>query len=236
MFTKIGSALGAIAFALLAAIGTHQYVEVHNYVPPPSLEQTFKNVVAITTSSDYCSGWVLKGSHQVVTAAHCAPEDQTAIMNVDFGDGKLHPFHIQHIGDMMAVTGPDLMTLTTNDTTVPWPAGLAVCTFKPYYGEALTMFGGPLGFSWSASFGNVSNPTVDLTDLMTLNNVPKFATNYIQYDGAMWPGNSGGAAVDDQFGCVMGSSDLIRTAAPESGFPDGVKFLVPATDLELINK
>ena len=232
MFTKICSYLGAVSFVVLSGLFGHIKYEESHVVPPPTLEDMFKNVVAITTTNAYCSGWVLKGSHVVVTAAHCAPDDVTEVLAVDFGDGKQHPFHIQKQGDFKLVDGPDLMTLTTSDDTVVWPAGEAVCKFKPYYGEKLTMFGGPLGFSWAASFGHVSRPSVDLTDLMTMTDTPKFAEHMIQYDGAMWPGNSGGMVVDDEVGCVMGSSELIKTAEPMSGFPDGVKFLTPASDLD----
>lgn len=232
MFTKIGSYLGTLAFGLIVCTFLHQLIEINKYTPPPTLEQQFKNVVAITTTSAYCSGWVLKDQHVVVTAAHCAPEDPTEVLAVDFGDGKQHPFYIQKQGDFKLVDGPDLMTLTTSDDTVVWPVGEPVCKFKPYYGEKLTMFGGPLGFSWAASFGHVSRPAVDLTDIMLMTDTPKFADHMIQYDGAMWPGNSGGMVVDDEIGCVMGSAELIKPAEPMSGFPDGVKFLTPISDLE----
>ena len=234
MFTKIGSFLGAVSFGLIVATFTHQVMEVHNYVPPPTIEQQMKNVVAITTDEAYCSGWVLKGTHQVVTAAHCAPADDTAVLNVDFGDGVKHPFHIQHKGDRNGVTGPDLMTLTTSDTTVHWPAGESVCTFKPYRGEALTMFGGPLAFSWTTTFGYVSQPDSDLMSRVQGLGSPmgKFDQHMIQWDGEMWPGNSGGMVIDSDTGCVMGSAEAIYMA----GENVGVKFLQPASDLAIINK
>jgi hypothetical protein len=119
MFTKIGSALGALAFIAMVSLFGHIYYETSHYVPPPTLEQKLENVVAVTTDSGYCSGWVLKGTHEVVTAAHCAEGlDPTAVLNVDFGDGKKHPFHIQKLGDADDTTGPDIMTLTTSDATI----------------------------------------------------------------------------------------------------------------------
>src|SRR5712664_595330 len=75
------------------------------------LKEQMSSVVSVY-SDGYCSGWVLKGSHQVVTAAHCAPEDVTTPVGVDFGDGVKHKFHVQYIGDTSYKKGPDLMTLT----------------------------------------------------------------------------------------------------------------------------
>lgn len=233
MWTKIGSFLGTIAFGALFLLGGHLMYEEHVanlQQSPPSLEKQLDNVVAITTENAYCSGWVLKGTHTIVTAAHCAPEDVTSILDVDFGDGTgQHSFHIQKIGDSSLVDAPDVMTLTTNDTTIKWPVGFSLCPFKPYYGESLTMFGGPLGFSKSASFGSVENPDVDLSDLMLGLHKPVFASHMIEYDGSQWPGNSGGPVVDSEKICVIGQAELTKTASPESAFPDGVKFLTPIT-------
>lgn len=194
-------------------------------------DSMFKNVVEVTTDHEYCSGWVLKGEKEVVTAAHCAPDDITAPLNVNFKDGKKHTFHIKKIGDEAMVTGPDLMVLYTNDTTIDWPTGFAPCTFKPFYGENLALLGGPLGFGYSVTTGKVSKPAVDLTDLMTMVDVPNFAKDLIEYDGALWPGNSGGPAVDVANDCVMGSGELTRNASPDAGFPDGVHFLEPLSEL-----
>jgi serine protease Do len=233
MFTKIGAFLGTLAFAIMMVAGLHAAYEVHNYVPKqvvvaPTLQDELKSTVAITMEGGYCSGWVLKGSHTVVTAAHCGEGgDPTQLFAVDFGDGKLHPFHEEKIGDSGFKSGPDLMTLTTSDTTVPWPAGMAVCTFKPYYGEYINLIGGPLGYSQSTTFGRVSNPDRNLDD-----DVMGPFGHFIQYDGALEPGNSGGPAIDAKTGCVMGVGEMSHVNANnESGVPFIVSFLTPASEL-----
>jgi hypothetical protein len=221
----------SVVFTCAVGVGYVEYVH-SQYVPPPTIEHQMKNVVAITTSDNYCSGWVLKGTHQVVTAAHCAPDDVTSVLNVDFGDGVKHPFHIQHLGDSNLQDGPDLMTLTTSDTTIHWPAGEAVCTFKPYYGESLTMFGGPMGLSWTASFGQVTNPTPDFTQPEGNGlHIDKYMHHWFQYQGTMQEGNSGGMVTDDQYGCVMG---IAETSLMQN--VSRVDFLTPASDLAVINK
>ena len=230
MFTKIGSYLGTIAFMVMVSIGIHVKYEEAHYQPPPTIESQLKNVVSIQTAEgEYCSGWVLKGSHTVVTAAHCIPEDRTEILGVDFGDGKLHFFHAEKVGDQTWHQAPDLATLTTNDTTVPWPVGEAVCTFKPYYGERLNLIGGPLGFPQSATVGSVSYPDRNMDDIVA----GPFG-HFIQYDGALLPGNSGGPAFDSQTGCVMGVADFIYVATRDTDVPFGVNYLTPAYELELL--
>jgi S1-C subfamily serine protease len=229
MFTKIGSFLGSVAFAVLVALSCHAEYEVVQQVQPPSLEQQLGNVVSIYTADGhaYCSGWVLKGTHTVVTAAHCT-DDMIAQLFIDFGDGKPHPFHVQKYGDSNWKIGPDLMTLTTNDATIHWPAGLGVCPFKPYYGEAVNLVGGPLAYEKTLSQGHISNPSRDMND-----KIPNttYAGAMIQYDGVMLPGNSGGPAIDQEVGCVLGVADFIVPVMPDFPYPYGLTFLTPASDL-----
>jgi S1-C subfamily serine protease len=229
MFTKIGSFLGTLAFVALTLSVGHAAYESSQYVPPPeapTLQQEIASTVAITFADGYCSGWVLKGSHTVVTAAHCNEGgDNTQVFNVDFGDGKQHPFHIEKLGDNNFVQGPDLMTLTTSDATVPWPAGLAVCTFKPYHGETINLIGGPLGYSWTTSFGKVSYPDRNLDD-----DVQGPYGHFIQYDGALVPGNSGGPAIDVETGCVMGVGEM-STVKEINDIPFLLNWLTPASEL-----
>lgn len=234
MFTKLSSYLGAVSFAFITIVTGHVAYERYIYVPPPTLQQQLESTVSIYTmdGSAYCSGWVKKGEHVVVTAAHCAEGDPIAKLLIDFGDGKMHPFHVQKFGDYDFRTGPDLMTLTTNDTTVPWPAGLAVCKFKPYYGERLNLLGGPLSYEKTISFGFVSNPSRNLVDHFP--SLGKYASDLIQYDGQLLPGNSGGPLVDSEFGCVMGSAELIAPAVPSFPYPYGLNFMTPISDLEAL--
>lgn len=181
----------------------------------PMISTILKSNVRIATSDSGCSGWVLKGSHKVITAAHCFGDDLT----VDFGDGKLHPATVEKKG---SPDGIDLMVLDVPDEPqTGWPEGLATCTFPPFYGENLTMFGQPLGVPNSVSWGKVS--------------LPDFSFNkrhLIEYDGRNLPGNSGGAVVDTEENCVMGVAELILVADPDDNVPYGMSFLTPVSLLE----
>jgi S1-C subfamily serine protease len=230
MFTKLGSFLGSVAFVMLMAVGFHVYSEEAPPPPPsvPTLVQQLDNVVALQTlSGDYCSGWILKGTHTIVTAAHCVEKgDPTQPVEVLIhGDPQIHVFHIEKIGDDTLQQAPDLMTLTTNDTTIKWPAGLSVCTFKPYYGEALNLIGGPLAFTDTITTGKVSNPSRDMDD-----NVHSPFGKFIQYDGSLMPGNSGGPAIDAQTGCVMGVAEMLFMKQ-EGVAIFMIPLLTPITDL-----
>lgn len=234
MFTKIGSILGSIAFGIMLAIGLHiSYEESHHtkVITPPTLVQQLNSTVAIQTiGGSYCSGWILKGTHKIVTAAHCV--EATDVVQPVFvlfeGDEKVRIFHVEKRGDENLQTGPDLMTLTTDTytaSTINWPAGLAVCTFKPYYGEALNLIGGPLAFSSTITSGKVSNPDRNMDD-----SVRSTFGHFIQYDGALMPGNSGGPAIDATTGCVMGVAEMLF-AKEESGQVFDIAFLTPITYL-----
>ena len=198
---------------------------------PPILDQYVNNTVSVTSDGGYCSGWVKKETHEVVTAAHCADGlDNTAVFNVDFGDGTQHPFHIRRKGDEQLVQAPDLMTLYTNDVTIKWPVGFEVCQFQPYYGEDLVLIGGPLEISKSLEFGKVANPDVNVTESLTPD--AKYGMHLIEFNGEMWPGNSGGPAVDLKEGCVMGSGELAKLVSDGmTYYPMGVNFLTPMGDL-----
>lgn len=235
MFTKIGSALGALAFAIIAALGVHAYAESPNVVTSPTLEQQLGNVVAIQTlGGDYCSGWILKGTHTIVTAAHCV-EAQDVVQPVAVlfeGDETIRIFHVQKRGDSELLQGPDLMTLTTDTQTqaaIKWPTGLSVCTFKPYYGEALNLIGGPLAFTSTISFGKVSNPDRNMDDATR-----STFGHFIQLDGALMPGNSGGPAIDSTQGCVMGVAEMLMATEVNNQVFD-LAFLTPITELEKLN-
>lgn len=169
----------------------------------------------------YCSGWVLGGTHTIVTAAHCGGPNPM----VDFGNGTYHPFKVDKLGDENWITGPDLMTLTTEDTSIIWPKGLPVCPFKPFYGEPLVLFGAPLGIKNSMTFGLVGNPSQQDFHV---------DRSFIQMDAKLLEGNSGGAAVDVDNGCVMGVAEVIHLADPEGGSEYGIGFLTPASQLQEI--
>lgn len=203
--------------------------------PTQRVVNQLENIVAVTTDQGYCSGWIKKNTHEVVTAAHCAEGiDDTATLNVDFGDGKLHPFHIKHKGDPEFTTNPDFMVLYTNDKTIKWPVGFEVCQFKPYYGEEVILMGGPLSFSKSLEYGRVANPSVDLSTIV--GKTATYSKHLIEFNGEMWPGNSGGPALDVHYGCVIGGGGLVKLASSDGfGAPVGVNFLSPASDLSKVD-
>lgn len=221
--------LTTVALSVLVTMSLlvgHMMYESNQYVPPPSIKSEIASTVSVYMDDGYCSGWVLKGTHEVVTAAHCAEGgDITQTMMVDFGDGTKHPFHIEKIGDANFSQGPDIMTLTTSDATVPWPVGMAVCTFKPYYGETLTLLGGPLGYEKTATIGTVSHPDRNLDD-----NVNGPYGHFIQFSDTVSPGNSGGPAVDTATGCVMGLAEMDQVKMV-NGVPFFLAFLTPASEL-----
>lgn len=185
-----------------------------------SLEDLQKSTVSLKMSNGgSCSGWVLKDHQAVVTAAHCIVDDPTGVVKVDFHDGTGdHDFHVAKMGTVEG-DKPDLAVLTTDDGKVKWPVGLPICHFKPYYLEQLFLFGDPLGFTKAITMGRVSNPSQVVGDIRQ--------APYIQYDGSLSPGNSGGAAVDVKEQCVMGSGE----ATIQSMAGDPVRFLEPASRL-----
>ena len=179
-----------------------------------------KSTVRVEMAEGKCSGWVLKGSHNVITAAHCQEDKMTVFM----ADGKEYPAHPTKVGDSSGDPGkPDIMVLAVDAPTSAWPEGLAICPFPAYYGENLTLFGQPLGVSESMSWGKVAKPSHKFNE---------DGGSYIEYDGRQLPGNSGGAAVDVGENCVMGMSELTFLARPGSDTPYGMQFLTPAARLD----
>lgn len=178
------------------------------------LQKLQKSTVSVDSDGGRCSGWVLKGTHTVVTAAHCKGDN----MKVDLGTGKYYPLTVTKMGDEDWHGGPDLMTLTSNDPQVPWPDGLPICPFPAYYGEELALFGQPLGVKNEILFGRVSLPAHSVSD-----------RTFIGFSQSVYPGNSGGAAVDLEQKCVMGVADFIQTVQP--GLAYGLNFLTPANQL-----
>jgi S1-C subfamily serine protease len=211
--------------AMLTLVGTLTVVVGGMYYLHPkvkALAELQASTVSLTMDNGAtCSGWVLKGSHKVITAAHCVAEDAPdAKVQVDFHDGTgKHLFVPSKVGDVTG-TKPDLAVLVPLPSEkVKWPEGLSVCPFTPYYREPLLMFGDPLGFPQAISGGFVSNPAQKV--------IGAREAPYIQYDGALSPGNSGGAAVDVEYQCVIASADaLIQSFAGSA-----VNFLEPASRL-----
>jgi len=204
--------------SILVLAGLHMYVNPQKMEPvkTPSVVSLQQSVVEITLLGEVCSGYVLKGTQEVVTAAHCLPDDDTAVLQVKFqGDNSPHPFHVKKKGDHNFANGPDLALLYTNDTTIKWPVGLPSCSKPGALGDPLAMFGSPLGTSNNVSFGHLSNVAVDLTE--RLDGAP-YAKNFIGYDGQAMPGNSGGPVVNLDTGCVVGVAEAILGANQVSNY------------------
>lgn len=183
---------------------------------PPDLKALQKNTVSLVSDDGLCSGWILKDQQAIITAAHCDGKN----IQADFGDGVQHPVTVAKKGDMSWKTGPDLMILKSDDRSIVWPKGLPICPFDPYYGEAIVLMGSPLGVDWSMSWGRVSKPSDHYKN-----------RSFVQVDAKVLPGNSGGAAIDLDVGCVIGVAEFIQMAAPETGVPYGLNYLTPAVDL-----
>lgn len=186
---------------------------------PPDLMGLQKSTVSLYSDDGRCSGWVLKDTQTIITAAHCAGKEVTA----DFGDGVKHSLVEEKKGDESWKTGPDLMIYKSADPTIVWPKGLAICPFDAYYGQAIVLMGSPLGAEWSMSWGRVSKPVEHVQN-----------RSFIQVDARALPGNSGGPAIDLDKGCVVGVAEFIQVAAPEVPVPYGLNYLTPAVDLKEI--
>lgn len=214
----------AFLFSILVALAATVGVMVAFHPKVQSLQELQASTVSINMGTEgTCSGWVLKGSHKVVTAAHCMPSDPKVPITVDFHDGTgIHSFTVDKVGEPEG-TKPDLMTLVPADkSVVKWPEGLSICGFPAYYMESVLLFGDPLGFQQVITAGRVAQPAQKLP---TIRDLP-----YIQYDGSLSPGDSGGPAVDVKEQCVIGSADGILN----SYAGDGLKFLEPAARLKEI--
>lgn len=183
---------------------------------PPDLKSLQKNTVSISVDDGICSGWVLRDQQVIVTAAHCDGDNPVA----DFGDGVKHPLKVAKKGDDSWKNGPDLMIYKSEDKSIVWPKGLPVCPFNPYYGQSIVLMGSPLGSEWSMSWGRVSKPSDRSHN-----------RSFVQVDAKVLPGNSGGAAIDLDVGCVVGIADFIQKASYASDSPYGLNYLTPATEL-----
>lgn len=203
-----------------AALAVGFSVAAYNHPKVHSLAELQASTVSLQMASGAtCSGWVRQGTHEVVTAAHCVADEPKSPVAVDFHDGTgLHVFVANKIGDINGVK-PDLAVLTTKDDKIKWPEGLPLCNFKPYYLESVFLFGDPLGYQKVITTGNISNPSQAVPQARD--------TPYIQYDGSLTPGNSGGAVVDIKYQCVIASADALLEA-PNG---DSLKFLEPADRL-----
>ncbi len=233
---KIYNAVCQILAVALCVFATGcGYLALTTPEPAALLESNLQNVVSVTTDSGYCSGWVKTDTHEIVTAAHCGDGTSSQIFDVDFGDGVKHHFHIKYLGDESLTAATDIMVLYTTSEEqhkIKWPKGFNLCNFKPYYGEEVELYGGPLGRAKSIFFGRIGNPDVDISAM--LGKAP-FTSHMVEYDGEMFPGNSGGPAIDIRHNCVMGSAEVVQREDHGLGTSSwGVNFFIPGSDIEKV--
>lgn len=202
LLTKAGALLGAVAFATIATAGYHQYTEVQKYAPPPTLEHLLTSVVKVEAGGSICTGWVLKGTDEVVTAAHCFEFDPKASgAIIHFSDGSQAIFAVVAISADPSDDMHDWAVLKLNSgAKVTMPEGLAVCTSAPHYGDPVVVIGAPYNVYPSMTFGRVQNPSYhgDNTDV---------SQGALLIDVKILPGNSGGPVIDPLSGCVMGTAE-----------------------------
>jgi S1-C subfamily serine protease len=172
---------------------------------------------------EVCSGYVTAKSHTVVTAAHCFHDGVDLYANMH---GKDYKLTVLRKGDPTWDAGPDLMELSVDGLVGDFPVGLTECTDKPQLGDTLAVFGSPLGWKNNVAFGHVSH--VDF-DISAIGVNPKYTSDFIGYDGQLFPGNSGGPAVELSKGCVVGIAEAIIGANPYSNY--GLNVLTPITQL-----
>ena len=201
-WTKFGSFLGTLSFAVLAAVGIHQYTEVKyvNAHQPPTLTQLQSQVVTLETGESICSGWISAKTGKIVTAAHCFAFDNTQPHDaiIHFQDGHTELWVTDYVSGDEQDSKSDHATLVNKDKSdLTKHPGLRVCNFKPYYGEFTVIMGAPLGVDKSMNFGYVQNPA---------------AGDFIAIDVKTLPGNSGGPVIDIEEGCVIGSAEAVYSA------------------------
>ena len=197
------------------------------YLKENALMNELSSVVTVYRGERNCSGYVLAGTHTVVTDAHCVEELAKVgdPVDVQFSNSEFKvPFYIAKIGDPKYENDPDLMLLYTKEDIV-WPEGLPICDFKPYYGELLHIVGAPLDKSKTMAWGRVSRPERDLSDQLG-----KYA-KLIQWDGTLILGESGGPAIDDYYKCVQGVGAL-ATVYDSEGHSFALNYLIPAIQVQ----
>jgi len=190
-----------------------------------------KSVVDVQSGDGACSGWVLAGEHRIITAEHCLDYDEkasTGIVLVQFGSGLPIPFFVIAKGDRLEVSGPDIAILATSDTEIKWPDGFKICNEDAVVGESVHMLANPLQHGMGVTFGHISSVSDDLSgDILG-----KYADHMIRYDGTIYHGQSGGAVIDDEKGCVIGMGEL----EAHDNFVAAISYLTPAKDLEKIGR
>src|ERR1700743_3242987 len=196
--TKVGSLLGTIAFAIMMVGTYHAVTEVQASTnPDSSLTILQDSIVRLDMpSGEICSGWVLKGSNKVMTAAHCfssgdPKKKDDASAWVTFNNGTKTSYVVTKMGNYNTILRDWAVLEPVKPGTFQVPAGLPVCKDAPYYGQPVVIMGSPLGVDKVMFFGQVANPSfhahqqeaADLNDLVI-------------FSMQTYKGNSGGPIID----------------------------------------
>lgn len=171
------------------------------------------------------SGWVYDERGYIVTNAHVVAGARS--ITVQFSDGRLYDGALVGIdpGTDVAVVRIDpvepLVALPRSD------APLRV-------GERVFSFGSPFNFKFSMSEGIVSGLGREST---TYANIGAFS-NFIQFDAAVNPGNSGGPVVD-VLGRAIGMNVAIANntnslMTSQQGQSAGISFAIPVRVVEFV--
>lgn len=171
------------------------------------------------------SAWVYDSRGYLVTNAHVVGGART--ITAQFNDGRLYDATLVgfDVGTDVAVLKIDAM-----GTLVPLPRSPAPLRM----GETVFSFGSPFNFKFSMSQGIVSGLGRESTMYA---NIGGFS-NFIQFDAAVNPGNSGGPVVDT-LGRAVGMNVAIANNTNTQGGNDtgqsaGISFAIPVRVVEFV--
>lgn len=171
------------------------------------------------------AGWVYDARGYIVTNAHVVAN--ATEITAQFNDGRLYDATVVGID-----AGTDVAVVKI-DPVVPLVA-LPRSSDPLRVGESVYSFGSPFNFKFSMSQGIVSGLGREST---TYANIGGFS-NFIQFDAAVNPGNSGGPVVD-VLGRAVGMNVAIANntntqGGSETGQSAGISFAIPVRVAEFV--
>ncbi|MEZ6233742.1 MAG: trypsin-like peptidase domain-containing protein [Phycisphaerales bacterium] len=176
-------------------------------------------------ASSLGSGWVYDERGYIVTNAHVVAS--ATDISVQFNDGRLYDASLVGIDP-----GTDIAVIRI--TPLEELLALPRSTEPLQVGQKVYSFGSPFNFKFSMSEGIVSGLGREST---TYANIGGFS-NFIQFDAAVNPGNSGGPVVD-VLGRVVGVNVAIANNTNTVGTTDqgqsaGISFAIPVRVAEFV--
>lgn len=171
------------------------------------------------------SGWVYDARGYIVTNAHVVADAQS--ISAQFNDGRLY--------DAVVVgkdPGTDVAVLKIDPLEAL--AALPRSGAALRVGESVFSFGSPFNFKFSMSEGIVSGLGRESTVYTSIGGF----SNFIQFDAAVNPGNSGGPVVD-VMGRAVGMNVAIANNTNTLGGNDqgqsaGISFAIPVRVVEFV--